>query len=49
MVDNILWFVLAGWWLALEHLILGALLCLTIIGIPLGVGSFEMAAAARAA
>ncbi len=32
--------------LALEHLILGALLCLTIIGIPLGVGSFKMAGAA---
>jgi uncharacterized membrane protein YccF (DUF307 family) len=46
VVGNILWFVLAGWWLALEHLILGALLCLTIIGIPLGVGSFKMAAAA---
>jgi uncharacterized membrane protein YccF (DUF307 family) len=46
VVGNVLWFVLAGWWLALEHLILGALLCLTIIGIPLGVGSFKMAAAA---
>jgi uncharacterized membrane protein YccF (DUF307 family) len=46
VVGNILWFVLAGWWLALEHLILGVLLCLTIIGIPLGVGSFKMAAAA---
>src|SRR6266511_1767464 len=46
VVGNILWFVLAGWWLALEHLILGALLCLTIIGIPLGVGSFKMAGAA---
>jgi uncharacterized membrane protein YccF (DUF307 family) len=46
VVGNILWFVLAGWWLALEHVILGALLCLTIIGIPLGVGSFKMAGAA---
>jgi len=43
---NVLWFVLAGWWLALSHLISGALLCLTIIGIPLGVGSFKMAGAA---
>jgi uncharacterized membrane protein YccF (DUF307 family) len=32
-----------GWWLALEHLIVGALFCLTIIGIPLGVGTFKMA------
>lgn len=43
---NVLWFVLAGWWLALEHLVVGILLCLTIIGIPLGVGSFKMAGAA---
>ena len=46
VVANILWFVLAGWWLALEHLFVGILLCLTIIGIPLGVGSFKMASAA---
>jgi uncharacterized membrane protein YccF (DUF307 family) len=45
-VGNILWSVLAGWWLALLHLITGALLCLTIIGIPLGVGNFKMAGAA---
>jgi uncharacterized membrane protein YccF (DUF307 family) len=45
-VGNIVWFVLAGWWLALEHLIVGILLCITIIGIPLGVGAFKMAGAA---
>jgi uncharacterized membrane protein YccF (DUF307 family) len=45
-VGNILWFVLAGWWLALEHLVVGILLCITIIGIPLGVGAFKMAGAA---
>jgi uncharacterized membrane protein YccF (DUF307 family) len=48
VVGNILWFVLAGWWLALEHVIVGVLLCITIIGIPLGVGSFKMAGAALA-
>ncbi len=46
VVGNILWFVLAGWWIALEHLFVGILLCLTIIGIPLGVGCFKMAGAA---
>jgi uncharacterized membrane protein YccF (DUF307 family) len=46
VIGNILWFVLAGWWLALEHLIVGVFLCITIIGIPLGVGSFKMAGAA---
>jgi uncharacterized membrane protein YccF (DUF307 family) len=38
--------ILAGWWLALEHLVVGILLCITIIGIPLGVGAFKMAGAA---
>jgi uncharacterized membrane protein YccF (DUF307 family) len=46
VVGNVLWFVLAGWWLALVHLVTGLLLCLTIIGIPLGIASFKMAGAA---
>lgn len=46
VIGNVLWFVLAGWWLALEHLFVGILLCITIIGIPLGVASFKMAGAA---
>jgi uncharacterized membrane protein YccF (DUF307 family) len=45
-LGNFLWLVLAGWWLALSHLFWGSILCLTIIGIPLGVGSFKMASAA---
>ena len=48
VVGNVLWFVLAGWWLALSHLLTGCLLCLTIIGIPLGVADFKMAGAALA-
>jgi uncharacterized membrane protein YccF (DUF307 family) len=31
---NVLWFVLAGWWLALQHIVLAAGLAVTIIGIP---------------
>jgi uncharacterized membrane protein YccF (DUF307 family) len=31
---NIIWFVLAGWWLAVCHLITAFLLAITIIGIP---------------
>ena len=31
---NVLWFVLAGWWLALHHLVLAFGLAITIIGIP---------------
>ena len=47
-VANVLWFVLAGIWMALSHLVLGVLLCLTIIGIPLGLGNFKLAAVAVA-
>jgi uncharacterized membrane protein YccF (DUF307 family) len=46
VIGNILWFVLAGWWLALAHILTGIALCLTIIGIPLGIADFEMAGAA---
>jgi uncharacterized membrane protein YccF (DUF307 family) len=42
LIGNIVWFVLAGWWLALGHLITGALMCLTIIGIPLGLANFKL-------
>jgi uncharacterized membrane protein YccF (DUF307 family) len=48
VAGNVLWFVLAGWWLALLHLVHGCLLCLTIVGIPLGIGCFKMAGAALA-
>lgn len=34
MLGNIIWLVLAGWWLALGHLITAILLGITIIGIP---------------
>lgn len=42
VVGNVIWLILFGWWLALGHLITGALLCLTIIGIPLGLASFKI-------
>jgi uncharacterized membrane protein YccF (DUF307 family) len=41
-IGNVLWFVLCGWWLALLHLLSGVLLCLTIIGIPLGLANFKL-------
>jgi len=34
--------LLCGWWLALSHLITGILLCLTVIGIPLGLANFKL-------
>ncbi|NQY57266.1 MAG: YccF domain-containing protein [Ilumatobacteraceae bacterium] len=42
LVGNIIWIVLSGIWLALAHLVLGVLLCITIIGIPLGLGNFKL-------
>jgi uncharacterized membrane protein YccF (DUF307 family) len=41
-IGNVIWFVLAGWWLILMHLITGVALCLTIIGIPLGLANFKL-------
>lgn len=45
-LGNVIWFVFAGWWLALGHVISGALQCLTIIGIPFGIANFKIAGAA---
>ena len=42
VIGNVLWLILFGWWLALGHLIAGVVLCLTIIGIPLGIASFKI-------
>jgi uncharacterized membrane protein YccF (DUF307 family) len=41
-IGNVIWFILCGWWLALGHLVTGVLLCLTIIGIPLGLANFKL-------
>jgi uncharacterized membrane protein YccF (DUF307 family) len=42
MIGNVLWILLIGWWLAIGHLTSGVLLCLTIIGIPLGLANFKL-------
>ena len=39
---NVVWFLVAGWWLALAHLVTGVALLITVIGIPFGVASFKM-------
>jgi uncharacterized membrane protein YccF (DUF307 family) len=41
-IGNVVWFVFCGWWLALAHLITGVFLCLTVIGIPLGLANFKL-------
>jgi uncharacterized membrane protein YccF (DUF307 family) len=42
VVGNVVWFILSGLWLAIGHAVLGVLLCVTVIGIPLGLGNFKM-------
>jgi len=42
LIGNVIWLVVAGWWLALGHLVTGFMLCLTIIGIPLGLACFKL-------
>jgi uncharacterized membrane protein YccF (DUF307 family) len=41
-VDNNVWVILLGWELAVAHLITGALLFITIIGIPFAVANWKM-------
>ena len=40
---NIIWLIVSGLPLALEHLALGTALCVTIIGIPFGLQQFKLA------
>jgi len=42
LLGNIIWIVFAGIWLAIGHVFTGIALCVTIIGIPLGVANFKM-------
>jgi len=42
LIGDIIWIVLFGWWLALGHLTTGIALCITIIGIPLGLANFKI-------
>lgn len=40
---NIVWLMVSGIWLAAESAVLGALLCMTVIGIPFGLQQFKLA------
>ena len=42
-IGNVLWFVLAGWWLALAYAVAGLLACVLIITIPFGIAAFRLA------
>jgi uncharacterized membrane protein YccF (DUF307 family) len=41
-IGNVIWFLIAGWWLTILHVVTGIVLCLTIIGIPLGLANFKL-------
>src|SRR5260370_23644080 len=41
LIGNIIWFIVAGWWLALGHLFTSIPLFVSIIGIPFGWGNLK--------
>jgi uncharacterized membrane protein YccF (DUF307 family) len=45
-IGNVVWLVLAGWWLALGHLLFAIFLAITIIGIPFAWAHLKLAAIA---
>ncbi len=40
---NIIWILVTGWVMALEHAIWGLIMCITIVGIPFGLQHFKLA------
>jgi uncharacterized membrane protein YccF (DUF307 family) len=42
-VENLIWLVLAGWWLALGHLLTALALAITVIGIPFAWAHLKLA------
>jgi uncharacterized membrane protein YccF (DUF307 family) len=47
-LGNVVWFVLAGWWLAIIHLVLALALAITIIGLPFAWAHLKLAGASLA-
>ena len=43
LIGNLIWLVLAGWWLALAHLVTAVVLAVTIIGIPFAWAHLKLA------
>lgn len=48
LLGNILWFIFAGWWLALGHVVSAVACFITIIGIPFGIQHLKLAGIALA-
>lgn len=43
LILNIIWLVISGFPLALEHFTMGIVLCITVIGVPFGLQQFKLA------
>ena len=43
LLVNIIWIIVTGLPLALEHAVFGAIMCITIVGIPFGLQHFKLA------
>jgi len=43
---NVVWLVFFGWWLCISHICIGIAQCITLIGIPVGIANFKIAAIA---
>jgi len=46
IIGNIIWLLLAGWWLAIGHLVIAILFAVTIIGLPFAWAHMKLAALA---
>lgn len=44
LVGNIIWFLVAGWWLAIGHILAACACAITIIGIPFALQHLKLAA-----
>jgi uncharacterized membrane protein YccF (DUF307 family) len=41
-IGNVVWLIFAGIWICIGHVVAGVALCITIIGIPIGLAHFKM-------
>jgi uncharacterized membrane protein YccF (DUF307 family) len=42
MLGNVIWFVVAGWWLALAHIVTAIPLAISLVGIPFAWANLKM-------
>lgn len=43
LYGNVIWIIALGWELCIYHIVIGLLMCITIIGIPFGKQHFKLA------